>query len=271
MKEPIAAWQSVLDRVDATLDTELVALVRDEVSAALAAPAPAPTGDRDACRRLVEQFVVDVASMPESTRAAAFSELGDRAFPFAQVCYVTDMDVRLRAAWPQLLGTEPAAAAAPGPTDLWSALEDFMRTVAKLDALDPLTTEIVRLRGARAHRCRLCQSIRSVRAANEGADEPLYDQIDHYETSALTDRHKVALRLVDAFLWQPLAYPPDLAEQVAGAFSRAETEEIVLDIVRNAANKIAVLFGADAPHVSEGVEFYEIDSTGDLVYGVTPA
>jgi hypothetical protein len=110
-----------------------------------------------------------------------------------------------------------------------------------------------------------------VRAANDGADEAVYDQIDHYETSALAERHKVALRLVDAFLWQPLAYPPDLAEQVAGAFSRAETDEILFDIVRNAANKIAVLFGADAPHVTEGVEFYEIDASGELVYGVTPA
>jgi hypothetical protein len=110
-----------------------------------------------------------------------------------------------------------------------------------------------------------------VRAANDGADETVYDAIDHYETSALAEQHKVVLRLVDAFVWQPLAHPPELASQVASSFSRDETVEILFDIVRNAANKIAVLFGADAPHVSDGVEFYDIDEAGDLVYGVTPA
>jgi alkylhydroperoxidase family enzyme len=269
--DPFAAWQSVLVSVDGALDADLVALVRDEVASALGGSARAASEDRVGIRRLVEQFVVDVASVPKPMRSAAFGELGDDAFPFAQVCYVTDMDARLSAARRQLFESEPESSSALPPTDLWSALEEFMRTVARLDALDPLTTEIVRLRGARTHQCRLCQSIRSVRAANDGADEAVYNQIDHYETSALPARYKVALRLVDAFLWQPLAYPPDLAEQVAGAFSRAETDEILFDIVRNAANKIAVLIGADAPHVTEGLEFYEIDGSGDLVYGVTPA
>src|SRR5207244_5552783 len=171
-------------------------------------------------------------------------ELGDRAFPFAQVCYVTDMDARLRGAWRQLFGSALDTPRVATHGDLWTSLEGFMRTVAHMEALDPLTTEIVRLRGARAHRCRLCQSIRSVRAANDGADETVYDAIDYYETSTLAERHKVVLRLVDAFVWQPLAYPPELATQVASSFSRDETVEILFDIVRNAANKIAVLFGA---------------------------
>jgi alkylhydroperoxidase family enzyme len=264
---PYGAWAVVLASVDDALDPDLVALVRAAVAAT---SGDGTSGARDARERLVEQFVVDVASTPDDVRAAAFAELGDRAFPFAQVSYVTDMDARLRAASRQLFGREldlPAEAAA---ADLWSALEGFMRTVAQMDALDPLTTEIVRLRGARAHRCRLCQSIRSVRAANDGADETVYDAIDRYETSALAERHKVALRLVDAFVWQPFAYPPGLAEQVTRAFSHHEAAEILFDIVRNAANKIAVLFRADAPHVTEGVEFYDIDAAGDLVYGVTP-
>ena len=267
MTDPFAAWAHVLASVDEALDPELVALVRTEVADTLTGRV---TEVRDARGRMVEQFVVDVASMPAAVRAAAFAELGDRAFPFAQVCYVTDMDARLRAAWRQLFGREPEAVAASAG-DLWASLEAFMRTVAQMEALDPLTTEIVRLRGARAHQCRLCQSIRSVRAAHEGADETLYDAIDHYETSALTERHKVALRLVDAFVWQPLAYPAELAAQVGNVFSHDEIVEMVFDIVRNAANKIAVLFGADEPHVAEGVEFYDIDAAGDLVYGVTPA
>jgi len=268
MNDAFAAWASVLASVDDALDPELVDLIRTDVAATLGGGL---TGARDARGRLVEQFVVDVASMPAEVRAAAFAELGDCAFPFAQVCYVTDMDGRLRAAWRQLFGGERGPVPAGAPGDLWASLEAFMRTVAQMEVLNPLTTEIVRLRGARAHQCRLCQSIRSVRAANDGADESLYDAIDHFETSALAERHKVALRLLDAFVWQPLAYRPDLASQVASSFSRDETVEILFDIVRNAANKIAVLFGADEPHVSEGVEFYDIDAAGDLVYGVTPA
>ena len=103
-------------------------------------------------------------------------------------------------------------------------------------------------------------------AARAGADESIYDQIDHYETSALAPRHQVALRLVDAFLWQPLAYPTDLAAAIGAAFSTGETVELVLDIVRNAANKIAVLFAADAPHVTEGIEPFDLSAEGDVVY-----
>jgi alkylhydroperoxidase family enzyme len=176
------------------------------------------------------------------------------------------MDARMHAAWQQLFDAEPTTTDAVAPGDLWADLEAFMRAVAMLDTLDPVTTEIVRLRGARAHNCRLCQSTRSVRAARAGADESVYDQIDHYETSALAPRHQVALRLVDAFLWQPLAYPTDLAGAVDAAFSTAETVELVLDVVRNAANKIAVLFAADAPHVAEGIELYDVSAEGDVVY-----
>ena len=127
MNDAFAAWASVLASVDDALDPELVALVRTEVAATLG---EGVTGDRDARGRLVEQFVVDVASMPDAVRAGAFAELGDRAFPFAQVCYVTDMDGRLRAAWRQLFGHELALPSVAASGDLWTSLEAFMRTVA---------------------------------------------------------------------------------------------------------------------------------------------
>ena len=46
-----------------------------------------------------------------------------------------------------------------------------MRQVARLDTLDPVLTELVRLRGARQHECRLCGSRRSVAAIGAGAEE----------------------------------------------------------------------------------------------------
>jgi alkylhydroperoxidase family enzyme len=265
--EPFAAWERVRATLPAALDAADLSVVESAVAAALGVAGSVRTSDGDpVCRALVDQFVCDVASTTDGQRAAAFEVLGDRAFGFVQACYVTDMHLRMRAAWQQLLDAEPVTAVEGEPGDLWRELEAFMRAVARLDALDPVTTEIVRLRGARAHNCRLCQSTRSVQAARAGADERLYDQIDSYETSELTERQQVALRVVDAFLWQPLAYPADLAGSVSSAFSPVETVEIVLDVVRNAANKIAVLFAADVPHVTRGFEPFDVTSDGEVVY-----
>ena len=42
----------------------------------------------------------------------------------------------------------------------------------------------------------------------------------------------------------------------------------MLDVVRNAANKIAVALGSDAPEVTDGIEYYDIDAGGDVVADV---
>jgi alkylhydroperoxidase family enzyme len=93
------------------------------------------------------------------------------------------------------------------PRELWPALEAMLPEIARLSALDPFTTELVRLRGARAHNCRMCKSLRNVRAVESGGDEATFDKIDLYERSDLAERHKVALRLADAMLWTPARIP----------------------------------------------------------------
>ena len=50
-------------------------------------------------------------------------------------------------------------------------------------ALDPVTSELVRLRGAAQHNCRLCKSLREGTALDAGGSETLYDEIDRFETS----------------------------------------------------------------------------------------
>ena len=80
----------------------------------------------------------------------------------------------------------------------------FQPGVARLREIDPVTTEIVRLRGATQHDCRLCKSRREGSALDAGGSESLYDQIEYYETSTeLSDRHKAALRYTDALIWTP--------------------------------------------------------------------
>ena len=54
---------------------------------------------------------------------------------------------------------------------------DFLPSVARLRALDPVTSEIVWLRGASQHNCRLCKSLREGGALDAGGSEDLYAQM----------------------------------------------------------------------------------------------
>jgi hypothetical protein len=268
--EAFAAFDVVFATADALVAPDLIDLARTQVAGALgvsdAPPAPGPAA------ALASQFVVDVASLDDELRTAALTDLAANAFDFVQCCYLFDMTTRLSHGFVALLGADPFRPTDPAPPaadSLFAALEAMFAAVARLRNLDALTTEIVRLRGARAHNCRLCRSLRNVEAARGGADETLYDQIDDFETSNLSERHKIALRVVDAMLWSPLQYPAELAGEVRATFTEAETTELLFDVARNAANKIAVAFAADAPHVTEGVEYYDTDARGELVYGLT--
>jgi hypothetical protein len=272
--EPASRWGAGVARLVDEVPADRLSQLADVVQTRLRAdPAdvPIPAGGRatpdDPVTAFAEQFVVDVSRVTPDQRATAFTALGADAFPTVQALYVVDLGTRMNAAFRALFDATVPVTAASG--DLWSTLEEFMRAVARLRALDPTTTEVVRLRGARAHDCRLCRSLRNVHAVRAGGDETFFDQIDDFERSALDARRKVALRLVDAMIWQPAAWPEGLAGELHDHWSPAELAELVLDVVRNAANKIAVAFGADEPHVTEGLEYYDTDPAGDPVYGLT--
>ena len=133
--------------------------------------------------------------------------------------------------------------------------------------LDPGATEVVRLRGAAAHNCRLCKSLREGAALDAGGNESMYSEIELYESSSLlSDRHKAALRYVDALVWIPSQIPADVAAGVRAHYSDAEAIEITLDVMRNGINKIAVALGGDAPRISEGTERYLLGVDGQPVY-----
>jgi alkylhydroperoxidase family enzyme len=272
-------WEVLRSEADTAVDSSMLALIQDRIDVMLggATSSHAPDGETErSCAEAIEQFIIDVSALSDGQRDAVFTALGPRAYPFFQVLYVRDFDFRFRAALRQLFAEsadpppapEPGQAAAAEPPDLWPALDLFLTDVAALDALDPVTTELIRLRGARAHNCRICQSRREVAAINRGADESTFDKIDFFETSDLDERYKVALRLTDAVLWQPAAYPDGLVEQVRATFSPEETVEMVLDLTRNAANKVAVALQADQPLVPVGVEYFSVERDGTLAYGL---
>jgi alkylhydroperoxidase family enzyme len=220
------------------------------------------------CVRFAEQFVVNVAGITDADRAALSTALGGKTFTFVQALFVTDVFQRARIARRRLFRGPDGAPPAAEAGDLWAALEEFMRVVARASALDPVTTELVRLRGANVHQCRLCRSRLSVRALDAAGDLAPFSAVEDFEHSALSPRHKIALRLTDAVITQPAAIDEQLVAQVHGAFTPAESAEIVLDVVRNATNKIAVAFGADAPQVADGIEYFDIDRRGEVVANV---
>jgi len=84
------------------------------------------------------------------------------------------------------------------------------------------------------------------------------------DDAALDERAGAALALADAVIWQPTSIDDALVTRIRGALADAEIVEIVLDLVRNAANKFAVSLGGDEAVVTEGVEFYDVDATGEV-------
>ncbi|MGA8257873.1 MAG: hypothetical protein WB767_14995, partial [Nocardioides sp.] len=155
-----------------------------------------------------EQFATDVSVLDDALRAEFFAAAGDAAFSMVQLIWVDDQWPRLRSALNALFvaGGWPPADEHPVP-NLWGAIEAFMGEVAKLAGLDPTLTELVRLRGARQHDCRLCASRRSMAAIDAGADDAMFEAIDRWPESDLPAATKAALGLVDAMIWTPSAIP----------------------------------------------------------------
>ena len=261
-----AAWDEFVEAVASTTPTDLAERAHSIARASLDPAAPA--APRSDATVFAEQVVVDVASVTTDVRAAGLAELGSDALGFVLAVWTEDMMMRSSVAWREMFGEEWLPIPTSAAPDPWMAHERFLLEVAKLRALDPVTSELVRLRGARAHNCRLCQSRRSVSAIDQAGRPDLFDEAD---PSSISDAQALALQVVDAFVWRPLQWPTGLGEQVVDALGPAAATELTLDLVRNAANKIAVAFGADDPRVGAGVEYYDIDaSTGELRYDVRP-
>ncbi|WP_422750173.1 carboxymuconolactone decarboxylase family protein [Mycobacterium sp. WMMD1722] len=218
-----------------------------------------------------EQFATDVAGIGANQRKQFLTALGDSAFRVVAAIFVADFVPRVWAGF-DALGLSKPGSAAPVAWDHETdpagvLLGDFVPSVARLRALDPVTTEVVRLRGAAAHHCRLCQSLREGKALDAGGTEDLYADIEDFERSTkLTERHKSALRYVDALVWTPWAIPAEVAAGMREHFSQDEWIELTLDVMRNATNKIAVALAADAPRVASGTERYLVDDDGQTVF-----
>jgi alkylhydroperoxidase family enzyme len=253
-------------------DAGVNALVRETCAQALSLPALAsegPADDDPPLAAFAEQFAVDVSMIGAEQRASFFSALGGNAFRVTALIFVADFVPRVKAGL-AALGFTPVVDPVvwdPDTDPVELLLNQFAPTVGALRSLDPVTTEVVRLRGAVQHNCRLCKSLREGTALDAGGTESMYADIEQYETSPLLDeRQKAALRYVDALVWTPSTIDDDVAAGLRAHYSDAEALEITFDVMRNATNKIAVALGGDAPRVEEGTERYLLGLDGQPVY-----
>jgi hypothetical protein len=151
-------------------------------------------------------------------------------------------------------------------TPLDYAINTFAASTMRLRALDPIVTELVRLKCARYHDCRLCQSLRLGEALEAGLDETMADKIDRFEASDLDERIKVALRFTDAMLIFPGQVDPRLAASVRDAFSAEQIVELALDIMKWGQQKAQVTLRIEVPP-SDELSLLEFDQSGDAVLG----
>lgn len=221
-----------------------------------------------------EQFSVDVSAITGEQRSRLWKQLGNGTFSVVVQMYIADFVPRVRAGLEALgVGSEhlgwvrgPVAwDHTSEPSDV--VFNEFLPAVARMRALDPVTAELVRLRGAAQHNCRLCKSLREGTALDAGGSEELYGDIERYEDSpSLPQRAKAALRYTDGLIWTPAHLVADVAAEVRSRFSEAEAVELTFDVMRNASNKVAVSLGADAPRVEHGTERYLLDADGQTVF-----
>lgn len=230
---------------------------------------PLPDAMRHVVHAFVEQFSLDVSALDDTLRAPFMQLFDDDAQIIAHAVYVADMVPRLRRVLEQLFDSPNAVwPHAQMANDIPSAFFEFVRVVYNLRELDPVTTELVRLRGARQHNCRLCKSLRAHSALAAGGTEQHYAAVDHYrESDDLTAAQKAALALVDAMIWQPAHIDGGVIAEIRHHFTPVQAVELALDVTRNAANKSIVSLGADAAPFDD-VQIYDIDCAGNMQVGL---
>jgi alkylhydroperoxidase family enzyme len=220
-----------------------------------------------------EQFFMDVSgTTPESLAPLAGLRGGDSLIDLVSAVYVVEFTQRLQVLAGRLLAAPTGSAAAtparPQPRadrSVWSLLASYQSAVVRGMNLDPVLTELVRLRCARTHRCRICGTLRLASAEAAGVDETMTAKVDHYEQSDLPERCKVALRITDAFIVMPDLLTEATITQARAFFEPEEQAQLCLDITKWSTQKVLVALGAD------GADDLPINAAGTASFGFDAA
>jgi AhpD family alkylhydroperoxidase len=268
--ESYAAVMAAAAKADAMLPSTITADVAHRVAAGLGLPADAPDA-ATGYGSIVDQFVVYSPGIGAKHRdeAAAALPAGIDLGTFLHAVYVADQTARQRLALRQLFPPGEDAPAEPEPAavqadDIAGAVREMHAAAMRLDRVDPVTTELVRLRAADYHHCRICAAVRLVSAAEAGADETFLQQRRDFERSGLSDAHKAALRLADSYMTDPGGIGPGLVDDVRARFDDAQIVEILLDVSAFNLQKVYVALEIDAPP-SEGALTLAFDERGHSV------
>lgn len=143
------------------------------------------------------------------------------------------------------------------------AMNGFTRAVILADRVDPLVSELVRLRCAQIHDCRLCGSMRMQDALDAGLDEQMTMRIARYETGGFSPAAVAALRLTDAIIIAPTLADAALAEELHRHFDDEQIAEICLDVMKWSYQKTLVALRLETPPWESAVLSY--DENGDPV------
>lgn len=265
-----AALAEAAARVAAAVPAALRQSIEDRVETALSGGG----GDAGAGHlAFVDQFVVYSPGIGESHRRAAAASLpsGVDLETFTRAVWVADQTARQRLALGRLF--EPYAERPPAPPplpaapSLAAAIRGMHAAAMLLDAVDPVTTELVRLRCADYHHCRYCRSVRLVAAGAAGADEEFLDQVRDYEASSLSEARKAALRLADAYMTDHRRLTPEAVDELRSWFEPAQIVEILLDTSSFNLQKVHVSLGTDAPAAEDRLTPLAFDAAGHSVVG----
>ena len=250
-------------------DAELLELVRVRVAELIGNVAGARAGGASAgsadfeVLEFAEQFVIDVGGTTDGMRAELTGRFGaDGARELVTAVYVVEFTQRLQVMASRLLDGAPVIV----PAAAEASLDAYQAAVVRGSVLDPVTMELVRLRCARTHHCRICQTLRLAGARAAGVDETMTAKVDRYERSDLPERAKVALRVTDAFITRPDLLTEAAAGQARRLFGPAELASLCLDITKWSTQKIKVALGTDGADRlvtdADGVALFGFDADG---------
>lgn len=226
-----------------------------------------------------EQFIIDVSGITDADRDSLAAHFpGEAMREFITALYVLECTYRLSIVARMLLGDdpdhsdviayEPHSDVSAQPPNIRSSLKDYQDAVVRGTDLDPVTTELVRLRCARTHNCRICQTLRLSDARAAGADDLMTAKVDFYEVSDLDESHKIALRITDALISRPDTLTTETVIASRANYSPEQLAEICLDITKWSTQKIHVALGTDGadaiPKNEMGVSFFGFDDLGQV-------
>jgi AhpD family alkylhydroperoxidase len=146
----------------------------------------------------------------------------------------------------RLSGQDPIEVLTATVPGLGQAFTAFFAASLQPAKIDIVTRELVRIYSGRQSHCNYCQSVRARAALDRGLDDDMVAQLDDFEHSTLSARHKSAIRFAHAFLVDPTSFGPDARADLLTHFRPDQVAELVLELIRlRPGSKLTIASGTD--------------------------